>query len=116
MSKFEITKQQQKELAAYPNLNKYVASYIKNNGRSEKPGCISDLVYFFKMMCLNNNLNEEELFSWDEETATDFYTWGSNSRWANTFDSYLDSNFVICINIALDLVKQYGDIDLEKVE
>lgn len=116
MSTLKITEQQQKELAAYPNLNGYIASYIKNNGRPEKPGHISDLVYFFKMMCLNNNLNEEELFSWDEETATDFYTWGSNSRWANTFDSYLESNFVICINIALDLVKQYGDINLEKVK
>lgn len=116
MNKFELTKEQTQALTAYPNLNKYVNSFIKNNGYPEVKGCVSNLVYFFKLMCINNNLNEETLFNWDKEIAEDFYTWGSNSRWANTFACCLDAYFNKYIDIAINLAKEYGDIDIDKEE
>lgn len=109
---FQLTKEQVQRLAQYPYLNQYVNEYIINNGQSKTVGILSALTFFFKMMCINNNLNEMLLFDWDEETAQDFYTWGSNSRWSNTFNAYLATNFNKCIDIALDLVENYGDSDI----
>ena len=112
MNTFNLTDEQANTLKEYPNLNSYVQSFIKNNGVPEETGCISNLVYFFKKMCTKYNLDEEVLFDWDKETADDFYSWGSGSRWANTFASYLDCNFNKCIKIAIDLADEYGDLDL----
>ena len=114
MNKLELYKDQEETLEQYPNLNKYVNSFIENEGYPEETGHISNLVYFFKRMCIDNNLNEEELFQWTKEEADDFYTWGHNSRWANMFAYYLECNFNKCISIALALAKRYGDINLGK--
>lgn len=109
---FELTKEQAKRLAQYPHLNQYVNEYIANDGQSTTAHSLSSLTFFFKMMCINNSLDEQQLFGWDEELAEDFYSWGSNSRWANVFDAYLATNFNECIDIALDLVENYGDSDI----
>lgn len=109
---FKLTKEQAQRLAQYQYLNQYVDEYITNNGQSTTVGILSSLTFFFKMMCINNSLDEQQLFDWDEELAQDFYSWGSNSRWANTFDAYLAANFNECVDIALDLVENYGDSDI----
>lgn len=109
---FELTKEQKERLEAYPFLKGYVQEYIDNNGQSATVGFLSSLTFFFKMMCINNNLNEQQLFGWDDELADDFYSWGHNSRWSNTFDAYLNTNFNECVDIALDLVANYGDSDI----
>ena len=98
-----------KELDKYPHLKSYVESYKK--GECE-PSQISSLAYFFKRMCHDHDLDEQELFGWDDEIAEDFYSWGHNSRWANTFEWFLAENLDFCIDIAIELVKEYGDREI----
>ena len=102
------------QLENYPNLKKYVEHYAKTNGKPEKEECISNLVYYFKLQCFNNDLDEEKTFNWNNETSEDFYSWGHNSRWAHTFDNYLRYNFQDAIEIGINLAKEYGDIDIDK--
>lgn len=102
------------QLENYPNLKKYVEHYIETNGEPENEGCISNLVYYFKLQCLNHNLNEAKVFKWDNRTYRDFYSWGHNSRWAHTFDSYLHNNFQDAVEIGINLAEKYGDIDVDK--
>jgi len=102
------------QLANYPNLKKYVEHYAKTNGEPEKEECISNLVYYFKLQCLNHNLNEAKVFKWDNKTYRDFYSWGHNSRWANTFDTYLRYNFQDAVKIGISLAEKYGDINVDK--
>lgn len=111
---FELTKEQKERLEAYPFLKGYVQEYIDNNGMSTSVGSIPSLTFFFKMKCINNGLGVDELFDWDVEYAEDFYSWGSNSRWANMFDSYLYDNFNQAVDVALSIVEQYGDSDIYK--
>ena len=112
MTKYTMSISQAEELNKFPHLKSYVEEYIKNNGLPDQPGYISSLVYFFKRKCLDNNLSEEALFGWDEETAEDFYSWGSNSRWANTFDSCLSTHFSEYLDTAIMLAKAYGYNDI----
>ena len=105
-------KELKSKLNEYPNLKKYVESFIKNNGDSEDSECIPHFVYWFKMQCINNDLNEDSVFCWDEDYSEDFYSWGHNSRWANTAWNYILNNFALCVEIALDLAKEHGDLNL----
>ena len=102
------------QLENYPNLKKYVEHYIETDGEPEDEGCISNLVCYFKLQCLNHNLNEAKTFKWDNKTSEDFYTWGTNSRWANTFDTYLYNNFQKLLKIGINLAEKYGDINVDK--
>lgn len=56
---FELTKEQVQHLAQYPHLKQYVDEYITNNGQSKAVGILSSLTFFFKMMCINNSLDEQ---------------------------------------------------------
>ena len=109
-----LTTQQQDKLKNYPNLKRIVQSFIAHNGESEEQGCLAKFTYFFKLMCLNNNLDEDAVFGWNKETSEDFYSWGHNSRWIHTAQTYILSNFNQCVNVAIDLVEDYGDIDVDK--
>jgi len=111
---FILTKEQGKKLESYPNLKGYIESYIKNDGYPEENGCLPHFIYFFKRMCLDNDIDVEQFFNWDEETAEDFYSWGHNSRWANTFSCCVDAKFKRYVDDALYLVSEYGDIDIYK--
>jgi len=112
----KLYKRQQEALEQYPHLKQYVEKFIKNNGRSDRPGYLSDLVFYFRCMIEGNDLDEDEVFGWDKHTSEDFYSWGSNSRWANTADYYIYSHFNKCIDIILQLAENYGDINLYEGE
>lgn len=109
---FQITPEQREELNAFPYLKSYVEQYIENEGVFEPDYHLPKLVYFFKRMCLDNNLNEQSEFGWNEEIAEDFYGWGSNSRWSNTFDVELKDNFKAYIDVAINFAKRFGDKDI----
>ena len=112
--RYVLNQETKDQLENYPNLKKYVEHYAETNGKPEKEECISNLVYYFKLQCFNNDLDEEETFNWDNKTSEDFYSWGTNSRWANAFDNYLRYNFQDAVEIGIDLAKKYGDINVEK--
>jgi len=104
----------QDQLESYPNLKKYVEHYIETDGEPEDEGCISNLVCYFKLQCLKHNLNETKVFKWNKKISDDFYTWGTNSRWSNTFDTFLYYNFQYVVEIGISLAEKYGDIDVDK--
>ena len=106
----ELTNEQKERLKAYPVLEKAVNYFMTSKGQSEESGCIPHFVYFFKQKCLDNNVNPDEMFGWDEETSEDFLSWGSNSRWTNTVTCYILSKFSECVDIALDVADNYGDL------
>lgn len=113
---FKLYKRQQKALEQYPHLKQYVEKFIENDGRPDNPGYLSDLVFYFRCMIEDNGLDEDEVFGWDKNTSEDFYSWGHNSRWANTVDYYICSHFKKCIDIILQLTEDYGDINLYRGE
>jgi len=101
------------DLNYYPNLKKALRSYIDNEGKSEQSGHIPKFVYFFKKMCNEKGLDPDEIFEWPEDIAEDFWTWGHNSRWAHTGSVWIEDHLEECIQLAIELAEQYGDIDLD---
>lgn len=102
-----------KDLDKFPVLKKAVEHFKETGGRSEEDGCIPNFVYFFKQMNFRFDQDPDEMFGWDSETKEDFWSWGHNSRWAHTACMWIDDNFEECIEKAIELAKEYGDLDLE---
>ena len=101
------------DLNNYPNLKKALRDYIDNEGDSEQKGHIPKFVYFFKKMYMLHGIDLDALFDWPEDIAEDFWTWGSNSRWAHTGSMWIEDHLEECIELALELAEQYGDLDLD---
>lgn len=122
----ELTQEQKDALKQYPKLETAINEYIELNGRSRTPGHLSDFVYwlrckiekyfdgdpghitcwpnaeYIKDECLED---DEDIMDWDE----DFWSWGHNSRWANTFALWVDENFSDMVDSAIELAEEYGD-------
>ena len=98
------------ELNKYPNLKKALRFYIDHEGDSEKEGHIPLFVYFFKQMYNEHDIDLDALFDWSEEISEDFWSWGHNSRWAHTGSMWIEDHLDECIELALDLANQYGDL------
>lgn len=103
----------EEDLDKFPVLKKAIEHFKETGGKSEEPGCIPNFVYFFKKMHFKFDQDPDEMFGWDSETADDFWSWGSNSRWANTASMWIEDHLEECIEIAIELAKEFGDLDLE---
>lgn len=112
---FYIRPDQIQKLKQFPFLESYVKSYIENEGTAENIGCICRLTYFFKRMDIEHELDMQSLFDWDDDTTEDFYSWGHNSRWANTFEGQMEGCLEDYVDVAIDLAETYGDIDLDNL-
>ena len=112
---FYIRPDQIQKLKQYPFLESYVKSYIENEGIPENISCICRLTYFFKRMDIEHELDMQSLFDWDDDTTEDFYSWGHNSRWANTFEGQMGGYLEDYVDVALSLAETYGDIDLDNL-
>ena len=97
------------EMEKYPNLNKYFRFFIENPGDTEDPGFLPRLIGWIRTHVDAYDLDAAELFDMDEDTAEDFYTWGHNSRWANTFTSYIECDPNLALERCLRLARRYGD-------
>lgn len=76
-------------------LDEYINDYVKNNGLSTEPGYLHKLIIYFRKAFDKLGMSDNcvpEFFDWDDETSEDFFTWGHNSRWSNTFATMLDNN------------------------
>lgn len=96
------------KIKQYKNLYEYTQNFITEDNKGEY---LSDLCFWFKLQCLKNDLDEQEVFKWDDHTAEEFYSWGHNSRWANVFEVELASDLEKYLNIALQIAEEYGDIN-----
>jgi hypothetical protein len=103
-----------KELDKYPNLKGAVEHFYDNNGKPEHEGCLPNLIVWIRKVLDIAGEDAAKFFEMSEETAEDFYSWGHNSRWANTFWCFLERHFNWCIGLCIELAERYGDYDIEK--
>lgn len=108
MIDLKLNKKELKKLDQYPFLKQYVEHYKNTDGESEDPIKLPKLIVWIRMV-IPDDKDPASLFRMNNEFTEDFYSWGSNSRWANTFHTYLTFYFKRCIRICLDLADEYGD-------
>lgn len=105
-----LKKEQRLKLNKFPNLYFAIESFIRNKGCSEEYGCIPHFTWFFKQKYLKYNIDPDDMFKWSKGISQDFWSWGSNSRWAHVATSYIHSRFNTCVNIAIELAEEYVDL------
>lgn len=108
--------EQLKELEKYPHLKKAVEHYYETGGQPEHEHCLPNLIVWIRHNIEDEccDLEPAEFFGMDEETKEDFWSWGHNSRWSNTFWSYLDKHFNYCVEQCMELACVMEDFDVEK--
>ena len=103
-----------KELEKYPNLKQAVEHFYDTDGKPEHEGCLPNLIVWIRCMCDECMNDAADFFEMPEEIKEDFWSWGHNSRWSNTFWSYLSRNFCYCVDRCIELAEDGGDFDVEE--
>lgn len=96
-----LTRKTYKRMQQYPNLEKVVNDFIKNDGQNPKRGYLTDLTVYIRRL----NIDEPGVFHWDAITEDEFYSWGHNSRYANVLEPILINDLDYHVNIILDLLE-----------
>lgn len=96
-----LTRKTYKRMQRYPNLEKVVYDFIKNNGRNPDRRFLTDLTVYIRRL----GINEPSVFHWDAITEDEFYSWGSNSRYANVLEPVLINDLDYHVSIILDLLE-----------
>ena len=102
-----LTEKTRKRLEAYPRLKKCVEDYIKNEGVSPEPLCLTDLTVYIRDV----GIDEPAVFYWDEETEEDFCSWGHNSRYANVLEPMMCQDLNWHIACLLDYLEEDDDFE-----
>ena len=102
-----------KELEKYPHLKAAVEHFYDTDGKPEHEYKLPNLIVWIRQMLDKSGEEAAEYFDMPEETREDFWSWGHNSRWSNTFWCYLERHFCWCVGICIDLAEEYGDFDVE---
>lgn len=103
-----------KELEQYPNLKQAVEHFYDTDGKPEHERCLPNLIVWIRCVLDKANEDAAEYFDMPENAKEEFWSWGHNSRWDNTFWWYLDRHFCWCVGLCIDLANEYGDFDVEK--
>lgn len=103
-----------KELDQYPNLKGAVEHFYNTDGQPEHEGKLPNLIVWIRQVLENESDDAPEYFEMSERQTEDFYSWGHNSRWSNTFWVFLENHFNWCVALCIDLAREYGDYDIEK--
>lgn len=103
-----LTKETIERLATYPELNKLVREFIETDGECplvDGERVLPHFVHWLKLRLLNDSDNGKmrERTGWDEDADAEFYSWGHNSRWANVFWPWVESNLKDAVNLAMDI-------------
>jgi len=107
-----MEKETLQKLKDYPRLKEYALHFEKTRGDSEIAGYLPFIVVWFRDLFKKANIDDGEvpvLFEMDDETAEDFWSWGHNSRYANTFSWYLLPNLDFCVDIGLQIIDNNPD-------
>ena len=123
---YNLTQEQKESLKQYPNLEAAVNEFVETNGRGTESGTLPKFIYWLRckieshfdgdpgsITCWPNAEyiedegleNDEDTIDWDE----DFWSWGHNSRWANTFTLWVEQNFNDMVNSAIEIAEECGD-------
>ena len=101
-------------LDRFPNVQKYIKEYIYNEGLSNKPMCLPNLIVWFRKTLENNDIDVPEYFGWTKEWKEEFYSWGHNSRWANVFACWLEPDDIEeHLEEILDIAEMFGDPNVD---
>ena len=103
-----------RKLDDYPNLRKCVKHFYETNGQAEHDGYLPNLIVWIRQVLDEVGEDAAERFSMPQEVAEDFWSWGHNSRWANTFWFWLHAHFFGCVEECIELAEDAGDYDVEK--
>lgn len=102
-------------LDKFPNVQKYIKEYIKNDGEMSLTR-LPNLVIWFRETLEKNGVDVPEYFGWTEEWTEEFYSWGHNSRWVNVFMTWLEPDDIEeHLEEIADIAKEYGDPDIDKI-
>jgi len=104
------------KLEKYPNLKKYSLSFEKTGGREEVDGFLPYLVIWFRDLFEKAGIDDSEvpiICDMDDETAEDFWSWGHNSRYANTFTYWLVSDVDFAVNMALEIIENNNLVNFD---
>lgn len=106
-SKF-VSEEQMRELNKFPHLKEAIErTFITVDYDVTK---LSPMTVWFRLMEDIKGADVIAFVDWDEETLDEFYSWGSNSRWANVFEPDMMDNAGVRIEDAISLAQEYGDI------
>lgn len=103
-----------KELEQFPNLKQAVEHFYNTDGKAEHEGSLPNLIVWIRVVLDKAEQDAPEFFEMSEEKAEDFWSWGHNSRWSNTFAGYLETHFCWCVALCIDLATDQGDFDVEQ--
>lgn len=103
-------------LNKYPNVQRYVADYIKNEGMGPGGTRLPDLIIWFRETLEKNDIDVPDYFGWEDDWCEDFYSWGHNSRWGNTFRNWLSvGELEFQLGTIAVIAKEYGDPNIEEM-
>lgn len=103
-------------LNKYPNVQRYVADYIENEGMGPGGTRLPNLVVWFRETLEKNGVDVTEYFDWEDDWREDFYSWGHNSRWGNTFRNWLSyDELEYHLEAIANIAEEYGDPNIEEI-
>ena len=103
-----VDEKQMGELNKFPHLKEAIEHTFINKDYDDSK--LSPMAVWFRLMEDNNGADVISCVDWDEETLDEFYSWGSNSRWAMVFEPDMMDNAGVRIEDAIYLAQEYGDI------
>lgn len=89
----------------FKNLDRYVKNFEKEN---ESDRYLPKLAVYIREFLHIIELDPAEFFGWEDDIAEDFYSWGHNSRWANTFLPMLQANLDDYVFMVKDAMTENG--------
>lgn len=103
-------------LNKYPNVQRYVADYISNEGAGPGGTRLPNLIIWFRLTLEENGVDIPRFFDWDDEFTEEFYSWGSNSRWGNAFRGWLSTEELeYQIDTIVKIAETFGDPDVDEI-
>lgn len=103
-------------LNKHPNVQRYVADYIANEGMGPGGTRLPDLVIWFRETLEKNDIDIPDYFNWDDDWREDFYSWGHNSRWGNTFRCWLSvDELEQQLETIAKIADEFGDPNIEEM-
>lgn len=103
-------------LNKYPNVQRYVADYIENEGDGPGGTRLPDLVIWFRETLEKNDVDVPDYFGWEDDWREDFYSWGHNSRWRHTFMNWLSvGELEFQLEAIAKIAEEFGDPNIEEL-
>lgn len=105
------------ELSKYPNLERYVRHFDETGGSAEERGGLPFLIVWIRLVTEPEEgtwTDPAQFFELDDDDTTEFYSWGTNSRWANVFCPFVENNLDFVVEKCIELAVEHGDPSVEE--